>query len=224
MIEQTEITKPGGQTDPPGFYTLEEGIWLFGNDHKIFNNYFENLTGEAIYLPNGDFDGGTGGSPPSPTVEELRKQWKVYRALIINNTIVNSATGIVIGSGKAYAPQDSVVANNIVRNSTGTLYYEAATTNTLFQGNIGYGSTISNVSRSSGQIRNINPLLTTVSGIQKLSASSSAIDAAVGTYAFVLQDMDGQARATADVGADEYSGAPLLNRPLVASDVGLNTP
>ncbi|QNK59596.1 chondroitinase-B domain-containing protein [Paenibacillus sp. PAMC21692] len=202
----------------------QEGIRLFGNDHKIYNNYFENLTGEAIYLPNGDFDGGTAGSPPSPTVEELRKQWKVYRAIIVNNTIVNSTTGIVVGSGKAYAPQDSVVANNIVRNSTGTLYYEAATTNTLFQGNIGYGSTISNVSRSSGQIRNINPLLTTVGGIQKLSASSPAIDAAVGTYTFVQQDMDGQARATADVGADEYSGAPLLNRPLVAGDVGLNTP
>ncbi|MOA46127.1 hypothetical protein D3C78_1686040 [compost metagenome] len=63
-----------------------------------------------------------------------------------------------------------------------------------------------------------------MNGIQKLSASSPAIDAAVGTYAFVLADMDGQMRATADVGADEYSGAPLLNRPLAADDVGLNTP
>ncbi|MEK4348795.1 chondroitinase-B domain-containing protein [Paenibacillus sp. FSL P4-0184] len=207
-----------------GVESDQEGIRMFGNDHKIYNNYFENLTGEAIYLPNGDFDGGTGGSPPNPTVEQLRKQWKVYRALIVNNTIVNSKTGIVIGSGKAYAPQDSVVANNIVYNSTGTLYYEAATTNTLFQGNIGFGSTISNISRSLEQIRNINPLLTAVNGIQKLSASSPAIAAAVGTYAFVLADMDGQMRATADVGADEYSGAPLLNRPLAADDVGLNTP
>lgn len=202
----------------------QEGIRLFGNDHKIYNNYFENLTGEAIYLPNGDFDGGTTGSPPSPTAEQLRLQWKVYRAYIVNNTIVNSATGIVIGSGKAYAPQDSVVANNIVRNSAGTLYYEAATTNTLFQGNIGYGSTVSNLTHSSGQIRNIDPLLTTISGIQKLSASSPAIDAAVGTYAFVQADMDGQMRVTADVGADEYSAASGLNRPLTSGDVGLNTP
>ncbi|TYP69872.1 chondroitinase-B domain-containing protein [Paenibacillus methanolicus] len=207
-----------------GAETDQEGIRMFGNDHKIYNNYFENLTGEAIYLPNGDFDGGTAGSPPNPTVEELRKQWKVYRALIVNNTIVNSTTGIVIGSGKAYAPQDSVVANNIVRNGAGTLYYEAATTNTLFQGNIGYGSTISNVSRSSAQIRNIDPLLTTAGGIQKLSVTSPAINAAVGTYAFVQADIDGQMRATTDVGADEYSGAPLLNRPLTAGDVGLNTP
>lgn len=46
-----------------GVESDQEGIRMFGNDHKIYNNYFENLTGEAIYLPNGDFDGGTGGSP-----------------------------------------------------------------------------------------------------------------------------------------------------------------
>jgi hypothetical protein len=198
----------------------QEGIRMFGNDHKIYNNYFENLTGEAIYLPNGDFDGGTGGYPSNPSSEDLRKQWKVYRALIVNNTIVNSATGIVIGSGKAYAPQDAVVANNIVRNTIGTLYNEVATTNTLFQGNVGFGSTIGSVSRTSAEIRNVNPLFATVNGLQKLSGTSPAINAATGTYAFVQADLDGQLRSTPDVGADEYSDGVVHNRPLAAADVG----
>ncbi|MCU6712289.1 discoidin domain-containing protein [Paenibacillus sp. J5C_2022] len=207
-----------------GVESEQQGIRMFGNDHKIYNNYFENLTDEAIYLPNGDFDGGTAGYPANPTSEQLRKQWKIYRALIVNNTIVNSDAGIVIGSGKAYAPEDVKVANNIVRNDVGTLYYEAAATNTVFEGNIGYGSTIGNVIRSSGEIANVNPLLITEDGLQKLSSASPAIDAAAGTYAFVITDMDGQVRTNSDIGADEYGSASILNRPLVASDVGLNTP
>lgn len=204
-----------------GVESDQEGIRIYGNDHKIYNNYMEKLTGKAILVDSGDFDGGSGGYPSNPTPTELTAQWKVYRANIVNNTIVDSATGIIVGSGKTYAPQDSRVANNIVRNTTGTLYNEAATTNTVFEGNIGYGSTVTNKSRTTAEIWNTNPLFTTVNGLQKLSSTSPAINYAKGTYSFVTKDMDGETRSTNDSGADERSSATSFSiRSLTTSDVG----
>ncbi|NEW08273.1 lyase [Paenibacillus sp. SYP-B3998] len=208
-----------------GVETEQAGIRIYGNDHKIYNNYMENLTASAIILDNGNFDGGSGGYPPNPTPDDLRAQWKIYRAQVVNNTIVNSSTGIIVGSGKAYAPQDSRVANNIVRNSAGTLYNEVVTTNTIFEGNIGFGSTVSNKSRAASEIWGINPLFTTVNGLQKLSSTSPAINAAKGTYTYVTGDMDGEARSTNDIGADERSSSTVFaNHPLVSTEVGPNAP
>ena len=119
---------------------------------------------------------------------------------------------------------DSKVANNLIRNTTGTLYNEFKTSNTLFQGNIGYGSAPSNKSRTSSEIRNVNPSLTAVNGLQKLSSTSQAINAATGAYTYVAEDMDGQLRATNDVGADEYSTDPIDHAPLSSADVGPNAP
>ncbi len=204
-----------------GVESAQDGIRIYGNDHKIYNNYMEKLTGKAILLDSGDYDGGSGGYPSNPSSSELTAQWKIYRAHVVNNTIVDSATGIIVGSGKTYAPQDSRVANNIVRNTTGTLYNEAATTNTVFEGNIGYGSTVNNKARTSAEIWNTNPLFTTVGGLQKLSSSSPAINYAKGTYTYVTKDMDGETRSTNDSGADERSSATTFPvRPLTASDVG----
>ncbi|WP_259617998.1 chondroitinase-B domain-containing protein [Paenibacillus doosanensis] len=203
----------------------EDGIRIYGNDHKIYNNYMEKLTGKAILLDSGDYDGGSSGHPSNPSSSDLAAQWKIYRAQVVNNTIVDSATGIIVGSGKTYAPQDSRVANNIVRNSGGTLYNEAAATNTVFEGNIGYGSTLNNKSRTSAEIWNTNPLFTTVNGLQKLSSSSPAIDYAKGTYSFVTTDMDGETRSVNDTGADERSSATtFVNHPLTASEVGPGAP
>lgn len=209
-----------------GVETEEAGIRIYGNDHKIYNNYMENLTANAIILDNGNYDGGTSVYPSNPTPDDLRAQWKIYRAQVVNNTIVNSMTGIIVGSSKTYATQDSRVANNIVRNSTGTLYDEVVTTNTLFEGNIGFGSTVSNnSSRRAAQILGVNPLLTTVNGLQKLSSGSPAINAALGTYTYVTEDMDGETRSTTDIGADERSSSTSFGKhPLVVTEVGPNAP
>ncbi|MNI20139.1 Chondroitinase-B precursor [compost metagenome] len=209
-----------------GVESEQAGIRIYGNDHKIYNNYFENLTKAPIILDNGDFDGGTGGYPANPTADELRKQWKIYRAQVVNNTIVNSTEGIIVGSGKAYATEGSRVANNIVKNSTGILYNEIASTNTVFEGNIGFGSTVkSNTSRSNAEIWATNPLLTTVNGLQKLSSTSPAIDYAKGVYTYVTQDMDGELRSTNDTGADERStSTSFVNRPLTTAEVGPSAP
>ncbi|WP_233262332.1 chondroitinase-B domain-containing protein [Vitiosangium sp. GDMCC 1.1324] len=198
------------------------GIRLYGTDHKVYNNYLEKLTDDALLIDGGDFDGGPTSS--NYTEDDLAKHWRVYRSEVVNNTIIDSTTGILIGRKYTYAPVDVKVANNLIRNTTGTLYNEYKTSNTLFQGNIGYGGTLTNKSRTSSEIRNVNPSLTTVDGLQKLTSTSPAINAAVGTYAYVAEDMDGQIRSINDVGGDEYSTASIANRPLSSADVGPNAP
>ncbi|CAG7636071.1 chondroitinase-B domain-containing protein [Paenibacillus allorhizosphaerae] len=189
------------------------GIRIYGTDHKIYNNYMEKLTGDTLSLDGGDFDGG----PDSKDYVsgDLTKHWRVYRTQVAFNTIVDSKTGIMVGKSYTYPPVDSVLANNIVNNTTGTLYNEYKPGNTAFEGNIGFGSTLTNGSRSAAEVRSADPLFTVTDGMKKLSAGSPAIDSASGSYAYVAEDMDGQARnGSRDAGADEYSVDPIVRGPL----------
>lgn len=200
------------------------GFRIYGNDHRIYNNYLERLTKDAIKIDSGDYDGRSDGRGNSPDAEELRLHWKVYRAQVVNNTVVNSTSGIIIGGNKSYAPVDSKVANNIVKNTGGTLYNEEMRSNTVFAGNIGYGSMSDHYPRSAAEIALVDPLLKTVDGLQKLTQASPAINAAVGGYPFVTEDMDGQVRTNRDIGADEYTTAALLLKPLTRTAVGPDAP
>ncbi|TVX94670.1 lyase [Paenibacillus agilis] len=208
------------------------GIRVYGNDHKIYNNYFQGITSQAIFLDNGDYDGGTDGKAPNHTEADLKKQWRVYRATVVNNTIVNSKVGITVGSTntkKVYAPTGSWIANNIVANQTDILYHEASNTDTIFKGNIGFGSTLNNTSRGPSEIASINPAFTESERLQKLSANSPAINKAVSDIQLenrvkVEDDMDGQLRSQTDVGADEFSSTAISRKPLTESDVGPNAP
>ncbi|PZE21718.1 polysaccharide lyase 6 family protein [Paenibacillus xerothermodurans] len=197
------------------------GFRLYGNDQKVYNNYLANLTADAISIDGGDFDAGPEGK--EYTNANLTAHWRIYRAQVTNNTVVNSTTGIVLGRSYKFAPVDSVVANNIVKNSSGTLYNEVKQVNTAFEGNIGYGSTVGNVPRTEAEIRNVDPLLVEVNGLHKISANSPAIDAAVGSYPYVTEDMDGQKRSANDVGADEYSKRLVWRAPLTPAHVGPNS-
>ncbi|MDC8758549.1 polysaccharide lyase 6 family protein [Janthinobacterium fluminis] len=196
------------------------GLRIYGNDHRIYNNYMEGLTDRPIYLDGGDYDGGP--NQTNPPKDELASHWRVYRAQVMFNTIVNSNAGIVIG-GREFQPRDSRVANNIVVNRRGTLYDEREKTNTVFEGNIGYGSTVGGP-RDAAAIAVVDPKLHGIGGLQKLSSASPARGAAVGSYAMVTEDMDGQPRSARDSGADEYSDGPVLRRPLTPADVGPDAP
>jgi poly(beta-D-mannuronate) lyase len=59
----------------------------------------------------------------------------------------------------------------------------------------------------------------------RLQSTSSAINSSVGSYPEVTIDLDGHPRSgTKDVGADEFSTAPVIRRPLTTADVGPNAP
>jgi hypothetical protein len=214
-----EITlRHGNRTMVYGNFMLGDGlaaargIRVLGADHRIFNNYQEGIVASSgILLRSGSADG---------TEANGTEFYRVYRTHIVNNTLVNGR-GISVGS-TGLAPVDCVVANNIVQNSGG----EAITNvgqNTKIEGNI--------VNPVEGAMPGVmmgsqvvNPMLVKLDGAFRLSAGSPAIDAAVGSYTYVMDDMDGHPRAKSDVGADELATGVIIRRALTEADVGPNAP
>lgn len=198
------------------------GIRVYGDDHLIYNNFFEGLTGTTwdapITLTNGDYDGGTNWS----------KHWRVNRVKIIFNTLVNNTNAIEIGftnNGKySKPPKDVVIANNIVRGSKNDLVkVYTAPANMQWESNIFYPEGTANVgiTYQTEEIIETDPLLESTGDIWRLSEGSPAIDSAKGEFLFVTDDIDGQLRTGLyDIGADEYSSDDVTNKPLKPEDVG----
>jgi hypothetical protein len=109
-----------------------------------------------------------------------------------------------------------IFANNVV---SGTNFVDSGSTNSTYSQNISFPN---NPARAGFTV--VDPKLTTVNGLQKLSAGSPAIGFAnANFFPFVIDDMDGQPRDGApDAGADEFSTAPTTRRPLTTADVGPN--
>jgi hypothetical protein len=62
-------------------------------------------------------------------------------------------------------------------------------------------------------------------GIWVITATSKAIGAAVGSYPFVMDDINGIPRgAKPDVGPQQFSTTPPLRRVLTTADVGPTAP
>lgn len=203
------------------------GIRVYGVDHKIYNNYFAGLTTEAILVDSGDVDHGPAIMNYKNYASDFNQHWPVYRTQVVNNTIVNSAYGIIVGhppyttnTKYFYKPIDTIIANNLVQNTTNEAYLETVDSNTVYQDNIGFTATPGTPTRTVAEIRNVDPQLALqADGLYRLQAGSPAIDAASQAYSYVRDDMDGQPRSgAADIGADEYATAPEARQP--ASYVG----
>ena len=191
------------------------GIRIYGQDHKIYNNYFEGLTGTghdaALQIDGGDVD----------TSGALNAHWRVYRATVVNNTFVNNVSNIEIGANYNLAPVDSVIADNVITGSRGKLLNEVKKpVDMTYAGNIAWptGSATVGVSVPSGSVRAVDPLLASDGSLYRIGAGSPAIDTGTGGHAFVTDDMDGQARiGGVDAGADERSSSTVTRAPLSAT-------
>ena len=205
------------------------GIRAYGDDHKIYNNYFEGLTASdtlpgsnysVISLTNGDADGAE--LPGADQSLHYRPQ----RITIANNTFVGNNYNIEIGGSYTLPPRDITVANNIIVGSSGLLIRHITTPiNAAYAGNIAYptGTATIGITATDGEVRNIDPLLVTENGLQKLGIGSSAIDASPVSYPYITEDFEGQIRGTLhDVGADEFGGSTPQRLPLTSANAGLN--
>lgn len=193
------------------------GIRVLGMDHKIFDNYIEGVSGAAITLEGGESEET---SPPGVL------HYRVHRAQVVFNTSIGNAGGIELGGGQPLEPIDCTIANNLVVASTGQAISDVGSIATTYLGNMVHptgGATIG-ITVPATQVRSVDPLLVKVGERFGLSASSTAIDAALGSFPFVLDDVDGDLRIKPDVGADEFSSAPPIRKPLTAADVGPNSP
>jgi poly(beta-D-mannuronate) lyase len=198
------------------------GIRIIDEGHTVINNYFQDLRGTgvraALSLETGIID--------SP----LNGYFQVKDALIAFNTFVNCHTNIIISVdyGKSasaglqsLSPRDCLFANNVVEGVANNLIYQNGfPTNITWEGNLFFGGALG-IAQPAG-ITITNPALAVAAdGLYRPAANSPAIDAALGSYTNVVDDMDGQPRVDPkDIGSDELSAAPITRGPLKLSDVG----
>ncbi len=197
------------------------GIRLYGDDHHVLNNYFQGLTGErwdaALTLTNGDYDGGSSYS----------RHFRINRALLYNNTLVDNAHNIEIGftNNGHYdrPPRDVVMMNNLIQGNANLLVQVfSQPIDMTWMTNLAnpIGNAQLGVEPVTGEIDLIDPLLIPDGELQRLAAGSPAIDGGTADP-LITEDMDGQLRLSPpDVGADEYSEAAILRHPLTSVDVG----
>ncbi|GGU75446.1 polysaccharide lyase 6 family protein [Lentzea flava] len=207
------VLRHGNRTTVEGNLLFNSGIRFHGNDHKIYNNYVENTRDRAMVFGSGsEADSG-------PTSKEHDRPDRVTVAF---NTLIG--TGEVVDSdGGNFKPKDCVLANNIIRGSSGGVVSMHAGSVVKYEGNVIWGGT--GGSMPSSGYKSVDPkLVKDANGLFRLASGSPAIDASVGTYSYVTRDFDPQARSgKPDVGADEYSTS-ATRKPLTKADVGPSAP
>ncbi len=198
------------------------GVRIYGDDHKIYNNYFTELTGTnwdaPITLTNGDYDGGGA----------LSRHWRINRAIIVHNTLVNNAHHIEIGftnnGNYSKPPRDVVMANNLVWGKTNELVrIITSPENMTWSSNLMFpdSAAVLGITPQPGEIIVDDPRLQHLDSLWQITAASPAIDTAASSYPFVFDDFTGQLRdALPDIGADEYATGGWHRKPLRARDVG----
>ncbi len=155
---------------------------------------------------------------------------------IFDNYVETAAALQANGNGNGHAPMKNAI---IVHNTfIGTVRW-AHDSGTDFSDNVVGGAVsgalapgghyaanfVTGAAPGGGGFVRRDPKLARAGELLALTAGSPAIDAAVGRYAFVSDDVDGQPRdAKPDVGADEWSAAPAARRPLTIADVGPAAP
>ncbi len=203
------------------------GIRVYGPDQVIINNYFEGLTGTRwdapITLTQGDAEVGGG----------LTNHWRVERAVIANNTLVNNDYGIEIGydkSGDYDKPaRDVVIAYNILQSDTNSLVTiinepdnMTWLNNVVFTaGNAAIGSGDAFTAFTDDEVTYVNPKLYYDETYYRATDSTPSYTPLSSEVYDIIRDIDGETRSTVtNYGDDEYLSQSPVYYPLTASDVG----
>ncbi len=228
----TFVECQGGLTMRQGTHCLIEGNYFFGNDvsgtsgirvthrgHTIMNNYFQDLGRWAFYLHAG---------PDAKYAEDVIANGDHVRAdsmRIMYNTVVNCGSGIYIVPGDSADPLNLPVRNNVIANNIITMDDAAPCyvdenhggSYQFWEGNLFHGANLGDAP-DSGYVVN-DPLLMLLNDWFQISQQSPAINAAIGDYPEVVEDIDGIRRdAQKDIGADELGNG--ARQPLTEMDVG----
>lgn len=189
------------------------GLRIFGDDHLIYSNYFENCE-TGIMIGNGDGEVADGA--------QLTAHDRPDRILIAFNTLINNKTHISQtprknGMGATYV----TVAYNLISGGGTAASISGPNTNAKWEGNIVFNANQTGDLPAGSYISADPGLQKDASGIWHLKKGSVAVDAAKTAFPVVTVDMDGQPRtAPLDAGADELSTTPVKAHPLQAKEVG----
>lgn len=195
------------------YFINTPGLRIFGDDHLIHSNHFENCS-MGINIGNGGAEVADG----APLTSHDRPD----RVIIAFNTLVNNKVNIAQtarpnGLGSTYI----TIANNIIVGGGVAVSIVGPASNHSAEGNLIF-NTAGAGDLPSGSYTIVDPeLIRDATGKYHLQKGSPAINAAKGNYAAVVVDMDGQQRtAPLDTGADEISSASVTVRILNPGDVG----
>ncbi|MBI2417708.1 MAG: T9SS type A sorting domain-containing protein [Ignavibacteriales bacterium] len=198
------------------------GIRIIGEDHLVYNNYIAGTSGgsfkSALTIMNG--------IPNSP----LSGYYQVKRAVVAFNTLVDNVNNFNIGAygdtSVSLPPLDCTIANNIISGTTSPLVlFNTQPVNMQWYGNIFHGVSPGFATMPvNNYLVNPNFASADSNGVIHLQSNSPAINKSIGTFSYVLTDIDGQNRDTIkDSGCDEYSTAAPKIKPLKPGDVGTGT-
>lgn len=192
------------------------GVRIIDEDHKVYNNYFQDLKGSgyrsALTMMNG--------VPDSP----LNRYFQVKRAEVVNNTFVHCENTFKIGAGvddeKTLPPLDCKIVNNVVLSNYQVIDYDDEPINMIYENNIMYGSSLG-ITQPDGIVIVDPQLSESTAGLWRPAPSSPLINAGSSSFSYVTDDFDGQERVSPiDIGGDEVSDLPIIRRPLTGDDVG----
>jgi hypothetical protein len=185
-----------------------QGLRVSGGNHRIFNNYIEGVGGGGIFLEGGTSNDSTG---------VINEHKQVYKTEVSFNTVINSG-GIKIGGSHPLDPIDCTVSDNLVQGS-GSLYTQTPTSkNITFIGNI--------ASLGSAGVRDgvmmVDAKLMKVGDVFTIAAGSPAVNAAMASPPYVMDDIEGKLRndGKPDVGALEISAEAARFGLLTEANVG----
>jgi len=230
-FQGTLTLRHGNNTEVYGNYffannnSFSGGIRVIGEDHKIYNNYIEGVNHRK---PSGSSSGATGGinvSNGKPN-SALNEYYQVKNVQIINNTLVNCDLAVRVGtrvnSSLTLAPENLIIANNIMLNSSDSALQEttAPIGSSTYEGNITQNGSWDLTNGVNSNQTVASGLLESGTDFYRLVSGSDAIDAGLGSYSFLTTDItDGIRSSDFDAGAEEFNSEGI-NLPYLKEDVG----
>ena len=195
------------------YFINTPGLRIFGDDHIIHSNHFENCN-PAINIGNGGAEVADG----APLTSHDRPD----RVLIAFNTLVNNKTNISQTARKDGLGSTFItIANNIIQGGGAAASIVGPFANPFWEGNIIFGTNGAGDMPVGSYVVADPKMAKDATGAFHLQKGSAAIDAAKGNYPKISVDMDGQPRTSKlDAGADEVSKAKVNARMLNPADVG----
>jgi hypothetical protein len=182
--------------------------------YNTIRNSAGNLTLRAgtNNLVYGNFVFGTGNQGGFRIFDDGHKIWNNY--IQTGSALIGNRSGPI----HAAVRQAVIVHNTFIGSVT------LAGSGNVFSDNITGGSVNLGGAMAQGNLTAADAGLMRMGEMMAVTATSKAVNAATGSYPFLMDDVQGQPRNKPDVGADEWTADPALYRPLTPADVGPNAP
>ena len=195
------------------FFFNTPGLRIYGDDHHIFSNYFENCS-QAITIGNGGAEVADG----APLTSHDRPD----RVLIAFNTLVDNQKNILLQARQNGLGATAItIADNIIQGGAEAAVLSGPLKEGVWKNNWLYKVAGPGDIPAGGYKLKDAQLVKDSKGIYRLGAKSPAIGSADADFKVVNVDMDAQVRkGKRDAGADQYMQQKSVAQVLQNSQAG----